>query len=376
MMRVIEKMKIGFIVNPIAGMGGAVGLKGTDGAEILAEAIVRGAVPRAPGRAQAALAALSSVKNDILLLAGPGVMGADLAVQAGFSVEVIGEAHASTTPADTRAIASQMKAEGAALLLFAGGDGTARDIHAAVGEGMAVIGIPAGVKIHSAVFGRNPALAGETAALWVKGGIANTIQAEVMDINEADYRREVLSAKLYGYLCIPAERKRLQRLKCGSAGREQHAQEAIAHDLAERLQPDRLYLVGAGSTTRPLMQLLGLAGSLLGVDAVKNGQLIGRDLTEREILDLLAAESASLIVTPIGGQGYVFGRGNLQISPAVLHRIKKQDIHILATPAKIHGLTGAPLLLDTGDSDIDKILSGHYRVVTGYHQHIVYRVSG
>ena len=373
-MNMEEKKKIGFIVNPIAGMGGAVGLKGTDGAEILAEAIVRGAVPRAPGRAQAALAALSTVRDHILILAGPGAMGADLAAQAGFSVEVIGEAHASTTSEDTRAIAGLMKDAGAALLLFAGGDGTARDIHAAVGEALPVLGIPAGVKIHSAVFGRNPALAGETAALWVKGGIAHTIKAEVMDINEADYRREVLSARLYGYLCIPAERKRLQRLKCGSAGREQHAQEAIAHDMAERLEADRLYLVGAGSTTRPLMQLLGLECSLLGVDAVKNGQLIGKDLGEKEILQLIDSEPASLIVTPIGGQGYLFGRGNLQLSPAVLRCLDKNEIHILATPAKVHGLAGAPLLLDTGDVELDAALSGHYRVATGYHQHIVYRV--
>jgi predicted polyphosphate/ATP-dependent NAD kinase len=268
-----------------------------------------------------------------------------------------------------------MKEKGVDLLLFAGGDGTARDIHAAVGEEVVVVGIPAGVKIHSAVFGRNPNLAGETAALWVKGAIAGTVLAEVMDINEDDYRQEILSARLYGYLRIPAERKRLQRLKCGSAGKERHAQEAIAHDMAEQLKPDRLYLVGAGSTTRPLMQLLGLESSLLGVDAVKDGRLIGKDLTEKQILKILSNERVSVIVTPIGGQGYVFGRGNLQFSPAVLSKIDKNDIYILATPGKIHGLEGAPLLLDTGDALLDATLSGHYRIITGYHQHVMYRVS-
>ncbi|MCK5125995.1 MAG: ATP-NAD kinase family protein [candidate division Zixibacteria bacterium] len=368
-------MKIGFIVNPIAGMGGAVGLKGTDGADILAEAVARGAMPCAPERAARALKTLSAVKDSLVLFAGPGAMGEDLAREAGFEPMVVGMVSAQTGAEDTRRVAQIMAEAGVELLLFAGGDGTARDIYVAVGEEMTVVGIPAGVKIHSAVFGRNPDLAGEMAALWVQGSIARTVLAEVMDINEDDYRREILSAKLYGYLRIPFERKCLQRLKCGSADQEQHAQEAIAHDMAEQLEADRLYLIGAGSTTRSLMWLLGLESSLLGVDAVKNGQLIGKDLSEQQILELMGGEPASLIVTPIGGQGYLFGRGNLQLSPMVLTHIEKECIYVLATPAKIHGLEGRPLLLDTGDVDLDKSLSGHYRIITGYHQYIIYKVA-
>jgi len=370
-----HRTKIGLIINPIAGMGGAVGLKGTDGAHILAEAIARGAMPRASHRAAQALERLKPLKDQLILLTGAEAMGEAVAREAGFAVEVVGEVGSSTGSDDTRQVASEMMNRGVSLLLFAGGDGTARDIHQAVGESMPVLGIPAGVKIHSAVFGRNPMQAGETAALWLRGSIANTFQAEVMDINEDDYRREVLSAKLYGYLCIPAERKRLQRLKCGSGGREQHAQEAMAHDMAETIDASRLYLIGAGSTTRTFMHVLGLEGSLLGVDAVRGGQLVGRDMPESQILDLLKDREASLIITPIGGQGYLLGRGNLQLSPAVLRQLKKECIHVLATPGKIHGLEGAPLLLDSGDARLDRQLSGHYRIITGYHQHIIYKVT-
>jgi len=141
------------------------------------------------------------------------------------------------------------------------------------------------------------------------------------------------------------------------------------------LVDDHYYIVGAGSTTRSVMELLGLNGSLLGVDIVYRGQMICRDVGEAEILKTIRGKKTKIIITPIGGQGYLFGRGNQQISPAVLSEVGKENIIVIATKQKIHSLHGQPLLVDTGDEKVDLWLSDHIKVITGYHESIIYRVS-
>ncbi len=368
--------KLGLIVNPVAGMGGAVGLKGTDGLEILERAEQLGATPKAHARAEQALAGLLTSYDSFEFLTFSGDMGESSAIACELEPQVIGSGSSPrTTPEDTVEAARQMAERGVDLLLVAGGDGTARDICGAIGTSMTTLGIPAGVKIHSAVFASSPAAAGRVAASFLSGAITRVKDAEVMDIDEEEYRRQLLSASLFGYLQIPDARRLLQRPKAGSVVHDRAVQAAIAQGIFERMTDDRFYIVGPGTTLQPLMDLLGLDNSLLGVDIVRAGERIAKDVSEREILEKIADAPCTLVLTPVGGQGFVLGRGNQQISPAVIRKVRKQNIIIAATPEKLTTLRGRPLFVDTGDVETDAYLCGYYRVVTGYRDSAVYRVS-
>ena len=367
--------RLGLIVNPVAGIGGRVGLKGSDGAEIQKKALELGAVPQSLNRAVQALERIKSV-SDLEVITYPGEMGEDAARECGFEPTVIGSIQpGETIPEDTRMAAREMLQLNVDLLLFAGGDGTARDIYNAVGEGIPVLGIPAGVKIHSAVFGTNPLNAGDLAALYLQGKVSNLREAEVMDIDEEAFRQGVVSAKLYGYLKIPFERRLVQSLKTPSSPGEQVAMAAIAADVVSKLEDGWLYIIGPGTTTRAITSRLGLDKTLIGVDVVAEGKLMAADMNESRLLELLEGRKAKIIVTPIGGQGYIFGRGNQQISPEVIKKVGRENIIVVSTTGKIHSLGGRPLRVDTGDREVDEMLSGHIRVTTGYNEQIIYRVS-
>lgn len=371
------KKKLGLIVNPVAGMGGKVGLKGTDGPEILEKAKKMGAVPHAPGRAVQALEEIVSCKAQMELLCCPGEMGENEARMCGLSPRVVGDngSVSTTGPEDTVNGAKSMLLEGIELLLFAGGDGTARDIYRAVGERLPVIGIPAGVKIHSAVFAVNPTRAGIIARDYLQDRITEFRLAEVMDIDETSFRQGRLSAELFGYLQVPRDDLQMQYLKAGTPFSEEASQQAVAEYIRERMEKDVLYLVGPGSSTGVLMQQMGLEYSLLGVDALCNQQLVGLDLNEKELLKLLEGKEAELIVTVIGKQGYIFGRGNQQLSADVINKVGRDHIIVIATREKIASLEGRPLLVDTGDARADQMLRGYIRVITGYREEVVYRVE-
>lgn len=368
--------KLGLIVNPVAGLGGAVGLKGTDGEEILRRAIELGAEPKAEIRATEALLRLTAHRHAFTLLTCSETMGATVAQRCGLDYSLVEASTPSQTSAqDTVKAAREMVSTGVELLLFAGGDGTARDVCSAVSLDVPVLGIPAGVKIHSAVYASSPAAAGEIAASFVKGTIRRFIEAEVLDIDEDEYRREILAARLYGTLTVPDAQRYLQGLKAGSGADDRLMQEAAAADVVESLDAGWLYLIGPGTTCRPIMEQLGLDNSLLGFDLVSNGRQLGKDMTEREILEAIDDRPIKLILTPVGGQGFLLGRGNQQISPRVIDRIGKDNIIILATDAKLCSLHGGALLVDSGDEETDRLLAGHYRVITGYHKSSIYRVA-
>lgn len=374
--RALKRKKLGFLVNPIAGMGGRVGLKGTDGREILEKAIALGAQPWAKERAKEALKPILSLKDEIKLVTYPSPMGEDIAREYGFIPKVI-EADLGdlTTVDDTKRAAKSMLDEKVDLLLFAGGDGTARDICSAVGTSLICLGIPAGVKIHSGVFASHPVRAGELTALYLQKSVQRTVEAEVMDVNEEELRREIVSARLYGYLRIPHVERFLQRTKAGSSGNEKYSQEAIAAEVVEEMSDEFYYLVGPGTTTSAIMQRLGLDHSLLGVDLVWKRELLGKDLNEAQILEKISGKPTKLILTPIGGQGFLLGRGNQQISPEVIKKIGKDNIIVVATKQKIHSFHSRPLQVDTGDDALDQTLSGHYRIITGFREAIIYKVS-
>jgi len=270
-------------------------------------------------------------------------------------------------------------------LLFAGGDGTARDIYEAVGLDLAVLGIPAGVKIHSAVYATSPGSAGELAALYLNGRVTSLREAEVMDLDEEAVRQGVVAASLYGYLNVPFRTSLVQNLKVASTG-ESAAQAAIALDVADKAEQGWLYILGPGTTTRAIADEMGLPKTLIGVDVVVRDEameesgapafrLVAADVNESRLLELLEDSRARIIVTPIGGQGYIFGRGNQQISPKIIERVGKDNIVVVSTPAKLHALGTQPLLVDTGDPPVDELLSGYVKVVTGYNERAVRKVA-
>ena len=370
-----DEKRLGLIVNPVAGIGGRVGLKGSDGAEIQKKALALGAVPQSLNRAIQALERLKPV-DDLEIITYPGEMGEEAARACGLEPTVIGYIRpGETTREDTMNAAREMLRLHVDLLLFAGGDGTARDIYNAIGDGLPALGIPAGVKIHSAVFGANPMSAGDLATSYLLGKVSNLREAEVMDIDEEAVRQGIVSAKLYGYLRVPFQRRLLQGLKTPSSPGERAAMAAIAADVVSNMEDGWLYIIGPGTTTRAITSRLGLDKTLIGVDVVAGGKLIATDVNESQLLKLLEGRKAKIIVTPIGGQGCIFGRGNQQISPKVIKKVGRDNIIVVSTTGKIHSLRGRPLWVDTGDREVDKMLSGYTRVITGYDEQIVYKVS-
>jgi predicted polyphosphate/ATP-dependent NAD kinase len=371
--------RLGLIVNPIAGIGGRVGLKGSDGPEIVARARALGAVPEAPARAIMALEQLASARGQVDILVYGGVMGEDAARACGWEPQIVGRGSGDPTTADdTRAAAVALADAKVDLLLFAGGDGTARDVHAAIDGRIPVLGIPAGVKIHSAAFAITPRAAGQLAALFLDGRVTTTRDAEVMDIDEEAFRAGRVSAALYGILRVPADAARTQSMKAGRTESEPGAQEQISYRLVDAMVPGTISIIGPGTTTYALKQHLGVAGTLLGVDVVRDRGLVAGDVTEDQLLAILAAEPdvpAQILVTIIGGQGYILGRGNQQISPRVIRAVGKDRIRVMATRAKISTLGGRPLLVDTGDVAMDAALEGYIRVVVGYNDEVVMRVA-
>ncbi|MGM0603022.1 MAG: ATP-NAD kinase family protein [Bacillota bacterium] len=371
--------KLGFIVNPIAGMGGKVALKGTDGKNIVEKAKKLGAEQKSPQKAARAVKSLRSElssTDEVKIISYPGKMGEISLNSSELKYEIIGEIAGNTTAEDTKKAAVEMNEEHEVdLILFAGGDGTARDINDAVDADLPVIGIPAGVKIHSAVYATTPENAGIIAARFLENSISDTEEAEVMDIDEDEFRKGRVTAKLYGYLRVPVEKKLRQNLKSGSSDSEERAAEAIGVGIIENMKKDCLYLIGPGTTTRPIMQKLGLDFSLLGVDAVYNKELVKLDLKESDILELLKEyDKAKIIVTAIGGQGYIFGRGNQQLSENVLKKVGKNNIIVAATRGKLSALDG-PLLIDTGNKELNKELSGYYKVVIGHQDYMMQKAE-
>lgn len=369
-------MKLGFIINPIAGMGGKVGLKGTDGAEVLERAKKLGAEPESPNKAKKALEVLTPIKDRIKIITCPGNMGEDKAKELGFEVEVIGERKEKVGPETTERAAAEMVDMEVDLLLFAGGDGTARNIYNAVGDKIPVIGIPAGVKIHSGVFANHPRSAGEIALKYLQDEDVQIKEMEVMDIDEEVFRKGSVTAKLYGYMKIPFEPQLVQNKKSGGIIREEAALDGIADKTIERMESDVLYIIGSGTTTRYIMEKLDLPNTLLGIDIVKNKELVASDVNEKEILEHIEGNKAKIIVTVIGGQGYIFGRGNQQLSGAVVKKVGKENVEIIATKQKLMSLNGGPLLVDTGDDEVNSMFNGYMKVRTTYSEETIHMVKG
>jgi predicted polyphosphate/ATP-dependent NAD kinase len=344
-------MRIGFFCNPIAGMGGRVGLKGTDGK--VAEARERGAEPRAPDRARRALGALAERAPDAELLTWGEPMGAGAVRAAGFDPAVLGEPSGEeTTAGDTRRAVETFREAGVDLVLFVGGDGTAADVaEALAGSEVPMLGVPAGVKVYSSVFAVSP----EDAAA-VATTVERTERREVMDIDEDEYREGEVHPELRAVARVPVA-ERLQSGKQTGGGTVESLAAGVADDVHAR--PETTWVLGPGSTVGEVKDELGFDGSPIGVDVYRDGDVLALDAAESEILASLGEDNV-IVVTPIGGQGFVFGRGNPQLSPAV---IRECGLEIVASRDKLDDLR--VLRVDTDDPDLDEELRGWVKVRVG-----------
>lgn len=372
---------IGLIVNPIAGLGGRVGLKGTDGVAEQARAL--GATPFAAERASRALARLARelVRNEhkLEIVAAGGAMGAELVRnehKLAFALKELPGASGPTTAADSRAAAAELVRRGVELILFAGGDGTARDVHSVVGDRVPLLGIPTGVKMHSSVFAASPESAGEVAAAFLAAGSSRRLrEAEIVDLDEDAAREGRIEVRLHGAALVPDDRLRMQPAKARSAPSDEAAVDAACRELAEGMDPRRIYVLGPGTTTRRVAEHLGLPKTLLGVDAVRAGRLVGSDLGERELLQLLEGQAATLVVGVVGGQGALLGRGNQQLSPAVVRLIGLENVEVVAGLRKLLALDPPWLRVDTGDPGLDSDLAGYRRVHVAPRRDLVFKVA-
>ena len=369
------QFKLGLIVNPVAGLGGSVALKGSDGEDTAAKAIALGAEPKSNSRTKAALEVLVPHQSNITIYTVNDEMGEQTAKALGFNTQVVYQSNSPTTSDDTEAAARLLQQQGVDLILFAGGDGTARNICHAVEDSVPVLGIPAGCKIHSGVYAITPKAAGRVVEMLVKGELVTLSDADVMDIDEVAFRQGTVKAKRYGEMQVPSEVRYVQAVKNGGKETDELVLADIAAYVVSEMDADTLYVMGSGSTVGAVMEEMGLENTLLGVDLVEDQALVGQDLTAQQLLELTSGRETKLVITLIGGQGHIFGRGNQQLSPALIKAIGRDNIIVVATKTKLQALNGRPLICDTGDSKLDDELSGYIRVTSGFNDHIMYAVG-
>ena len=395
----MKKFKLGFVINPVAGVGGSVALKGSDGAATPEKALSLGAEFKANQRAATALTVLEPYKNQIVIYTANHSMGEACAKALGFDVQVVYQSSEqelipeqksslqsiNTSPQDTKNLVTALMEQKVDVLLFAGGDGTARDICAMVDDKFPVLGIPAGCKIHSGVYAVTPKAAGRVVEMLVTNQLVTLADADVMDIDESLFRQGVVKAKRYGEMQIPCELRYVQAVKSGGKETDELVLQDIAADIIENMD-DELYIMGSGSTTAFIMDELGETNTLLGVDVLEDSTLVANDVTEEQLWTLIQNKIANtnnetgdsaikLVITLIGGQGHIFGRGNQQLSPRIIKTIGKNNIIIVATKTKLAALNNRPLIIDTGDTELDQSLSGYFPVTTGYKDQVLYPAS-
>jgi predicted polyphosphate/ATP-dependent NAD kinase len=367
--------RLGLIVNPFAGIGGALALKGSDGKDIREKALASGAEKKANEKMAKALSVLEALSGQFLVVTAAGEMGEDVCKSMGFEHEVIySPSHAQTEGEDSERAAKALVEANVDLILFAGGDGTARNICSVVGSAVPVLGVPAGCKIHSGVYCVSPSAAGHVVSQMIAGELVSEMDAEVRDIDEDAFRRGKVIAKHYGEMRVPAELSYVQAVKMGGKEDEALVLDDIAAFVSELMEdePDTYFVMGSGSTVGAIMEYLGLDNTLLGVDVVKAGELVATDVTAPSLIEITHGSPCKVVLTVIGGQGHILGRGNQQLSPAFIRQIGKANMLVVATKQKIQALDGRPLRLDSGDAELDASLAGAFTIITGYKDKVLY----
>lgn len=370
--------KIGIVINPISGMGGEVGLKGTDGKEILDEARRLGAIPKIQKRAELFLSTLTSLfSKNIEIVTPPGIMGENACKIANTPFRCISdevfryplELYA-TSNLDTQIAIKEFVQEKVDLIVFFGGDGTARDILEVLGQKTPCLGIPGGVKVYSSVFAADPVTGAELVVQFLKKR-ANLVDSEVVDINEQAFRNDSLQINLFGYMKTPHMPMLIQGMKLTSprTDEEKDNQTAIARTIIEEMKTDKYYIFGPGTTVQTIFELLNEKKTLLGFDILFNKTTVARDVNEKQIYKIVSQNETELIISPIGRQGFVFGRGNLQITSEVMRKIKKEHIHIICSRSKLNSLPNGCIRTDIRDPKMDEQLRGFYRVLIDYNEY-------
>ena len=380
----MDMVRLGLLVNPDAGLGGRLGLKGSDGQAEIARS--RGAQDRSGPRMRAMLDHLITISKEnldgIQWYVSKGRMGTDWISPAISSLEIIHSSSSSTDAKDTSQLVGSMIESDIDLLVYAGGDGTTRDVVAALSEygrpELPIIGVPTGVKMHSGCFASSPKAAAEVLSAWLEGDLLLS-STEVLDLDEDLYRKGKWVVKLYAEAITPASPRWMQgsKMRVEASGEEEIIQ-GLADHVRETLIGDRMMIVwGSGGTLRTIGGILGFDLSTLGIDITVGGNIIGSDLNENEILSALREHQGDvmLLLSPMGGQGFLIGRGNLQLSPDVLRIIGVNRVLGIVTPAKM--LTLRSLRIETGDSEMDKRFSDkkYLKVLQGYRTTRVLKVS-
>lgn len=383
-MRLGRKFRLGLLINPYAGIGGALALKGSDGVEIRTKALALGAPQLAMQKATIALQQITSLLEHVHIYTGSGQMGESVLQTMACEYSVIHEVintHgdvSTSEPTDTIALINKLNEAKIDLLLFAGGDGTARNICSALNYQIPVVGVPAGCKIHSSVYAITPKGAGLVASQVIKGELVSLQQGEVRDIDETRFREGQVIAKHFGEMLVPAELSYIQAVKMG--GKE--SDELLIDDICEYVQelmldqPDTYFVMGSGSTVDAIMSAASIDNTLLGVDIVCNQKLIASDVNANELINLTRNRATKLIITVIGGQGHILGRGNQQLSPAFIRQIGKANIILVATKSKLQALADRGLISDSGDMCLDAELAGPISVITGFRDQVLYFIRG
>ena len=380
----MDMVRLGLLVNPDAGLGGRLGLKGSDGQAEIARS--KGAQDRSGPRMRAMLDHLITISKEnldgIQWYVSKGRMGTDWISPAISSLEVIHSSSSSTDANDTSQLVGSMIGSDIDLLVYAGGDGTTRDVVAALSEygrpELPIIGVPTGVKMHSGCFASSPKAAAEVLSAWLEGDLLLS-STEVLDLDEDLYRQGKWVVKLYAEAITPASPRWMQgsKMRVEASGEEEIIQ-GLADHVRETLFDDRMMIVwGSGGTLRTIGGILGFELNTLGIDITVGGNIIGSDLNENEILSALKEHQGDviLLLSPMGGQGFLIGRGNLQLSPDVLRIIGVNRVLGIVTPAKM--LTLRSLRIETGDSEMDQRFSEkkYLKVLQGYRTTRVLKVS-
>lgn len=366
--------RLGVIVNPFAGIGGALALKGSDGTDIRNKALANGGEQLAMAKATLALLECTEIKDNIVIFTGSDDMGENLATKLGMKTQIVHRNGGQTEMQDTMTLASKLLEANVDLILFAGGDGTARNICSVVNTKVPVLGVPAGCKIHSGVYAISPKAAGKVLLKVIKGELLSLHEAEVRDIDEVLFRQGKVLSKHYGEMKVPSELSYIQAVKMGGIESDELLLDDISDYVIEIMEdlPNTAFVMGSGSTVDAIMQRAQLPNTLLGVDVVKAGKVIAKDLTAADLIRLTDNTPTKLVATVIGGQGHLLGRGNQQLSPQFIRRIGKQNIVLVATKAKLKLLGEKGLISDSGDANLDNDLAGPISVVTGYRDHVLY----
>lgn len=375
----MHKLHIGLIVNPFAGIGGALALKGSDGAEIRTRALNAGATKNALPRTIVALTPLLAHTDAFEIYTAGEDMGESICRQLGLPCHVVYSADALQTEADDTIAATQaLLSHDIDILVFAGGDGTARNIVQANPQHTPVVGVPCGCKIHSGVYAITPQAAGEIVVKIINHELVSLMTAEVRDIDEDKFRQGIVTAKYYGELMVPEDLSYIQAVKSGGKEQDELVLIDIADEIREQMDEheDAYFVMGSGSTVDAVMSELNLQNTLLGVDVVFQGEVIASDVTSAQLLSITQAKPCKLVITAIGGQGHIFGRGNQQLSPDFIERLERSDILIVATKNKLNSLGDKGFISDTGQPALDDKLAGPMSVITGYRDKVLYFVRG